>query len=175
MGCFVTALGLIFIDFPLVFKAFREHELFSKNITSRAVLSPTWPILHRLWPPKCVQNGSQNGLQNGSQITLNRSFWLSQGLPEAYTERVKKRSRKNSPKRCEKGAQNGPRQRSKERPVPDCGQGRSMGGPGEALGGFWKHFGWVFGVILVRFLLTLGREHSGIIFGPKKKTRKTNA
>ena len=38
LGCFVTALGVIFIDFSLDFKAFRENSLFSKNIVSRAVL-----------------------------------------------------------------------------------------------------------------------------------------
>ena len=38
---FGSPLGLIFIDFSLVFKAFREDSLFSKNIVSRAVLSPT--------------------------------------------------------------------------------------------------------------------------------------
>ena len=61
LGCCVTALGVIFIDFICVFKAFREHTCFSKSIVSRAILSPTWPILDRFWPPKCVQNGSQNG------------------------------------------------------------------------------------------------------------------
>ena len=49
------------VDFSLVFKAFREHSLFWRNIVSRAVLSPTWPILDRFWPPKWLQNGSQNG------------------------------------------------------------------------------------------------------------------
>ena len=48
----------------------------------------------------------------------------------------------------------------------------ARGGPGEALGGFWEHFRWVFEVIFVRFLLTLGREHSGIILGSKKKLEK---
>ena len=61
LGCFGTALGLIFIDFLLVFKAFREQSRFSKNIVSRRVLSPTWPILDRFWHPKWLQNGSQNG------------------------------------------------------------------------------------------------------------------
>ena len=41
LGHFVTALGVIFIDFSLVFKAFREFSRFSKNSVSRAVLSPT--------------------------------------------------------------------------------------------------------------------------------------
>ena len=61
LGRFGSPLGVIFIDFSLVFKAFREKSIFSKNIVSRAVLSPTWPILGRFWPPKCLQNGSQNG------------------------------------------------------------------------------------------------------------------
>ena len=60
LGHFVTALGVIFIENSLVFQAFREHSLFSKNIVSRAVLSPTWLILSRFWLPKCIQNGSQN-------------------------------------------------------------------------------------------------------------------
>ena len=58
---FVTDLGVIFIDFSLVFKAFREKSRFSKNSVSRAVLSPTWPILGRFWPPKRLQDGSRNG------------------------------------------------------------------------------------------------------------------
>ena len=61
LGRFGTALGLIFIDFPLVFKAFREHSRFSKNIVSRPVLSPTLVILDRFWRPKRLQDGSQNG------------------------------------------------------------------------------------------------------------------
>ena len=64
LGRFVTALGVIFIDFSLVFQAFREHSLFSKNIVSRAVLDRSWPILGRFWPPKWLQNGSQNGAKN---------------------------------------------------------------------------------------------------------------
>ena len=59
LGCFVTALGVMFIDFSLDFKAFRENSLFSKNIVSRAVLSPTWPILGRFWPPKRLQDELQ--------------------------------------------------------------------------------------------------------------------
>ena len=55
----MAALGLIFIDFILVFKAFREISRFSKNSVSRAVLSPTWPILGRFWPPKRLQDGPQ--------------------------------------------------------------------------------------------------------------------
>ena len=35
---FVAALGLIFVDFSLVFKAFRENSLFSKDIVSKTVL-----------------------------------------------------------------------------------------------------------------------------------------
>ncbi len=52
LGRFVTALGDIFIDFPCVFKAFRENSPFAKNIVSRTILSPTWPVLGRFWPPK---------------------------------------------------------------------------------------------------------------------------
>ena len=52
LGRFGSPLGVIFIDFSLVFKAFRENSRFSKNSVSRAVLSPTWPILGRFWPPK---------------------------------------------------------------------------------------------------------------------------
>ena len=57
LGCFVTALGVMFIDFILAFKAFRENSFFSKHIASRAVLDRTWPDLGRFWPPKWVQNG----------------------------------------------------------------------------------------------------------------------
>ena len=57
LGRFVTALGVIFIDFLLVFKAFREKSLFAKNIVSRRVLSPTWPILDRFWPPNAPNMG----------------------------------------------------------------------------------------------------------------------
>ena len=71
LGRFVTALGLIFIDFLLVFKAFREKSLFSKNIVSRPVLSPTWPILDRFWPPKWLQHGSQN-----ESKTIKKSSWI---------------------------------------------------------------------------------------------------
>ena len=59
LGRFGSPLGVIFIDFSLVFKAFRENSRFSKKIVSRAVLSPTWPILGRFWPPKSLQNGPQ--------------------------------------------------------------------------------------------------------------------
>ena len=61
LGRFGSPLGVIFIDFSLVFKAFPENPRFSKNSVSRAVLSPTWPILGRFWPPKRLQDGSQNG------------------------------------------------------------------------------------------------------------------
>ena len=61
LGHFGSPLGVIVIDFLLVFKAFREHSRFSKNIVSRPVLSPTWVILDRFWPPKRLQDGSQNG------------------------------------------------------------------------------------------------------------------
>ena len=61
---FVTDLGVIFIDFSLVVKAFREHRRFSKNITSRAVLDRTWADLGRFWSPKCAPNGTQNDSQN---------------------------------------------------------------------------------------------------------------
>ena len=56
------------------FKAFREHSLFSTNIVSRAVLSPTWPILGRFWPPKRLQDGSQNG-----QKTINKPVQQANG------------------------------------------------------------------------------------------------
>ena len=59
LGHFVTALGVIFIDFSLVFVGFRENSRFSKNSVSRVVLSPTWPILGRFWPPQSLQDGSQ--------------------------------------------------------------------------------------------------------------------
>ena len=64
LGRFVTALGVIFIDFLLVFKAFRENSLFAKNIVPRAVLSPTWPVLGRFWHPKSSPNASPKRLQN---------------------------------------------------------------------------------------------------------------
>ena len=57
LGHFGSPLGVIFIDFSLVFKNFRENSRFSKNIVSRAVLSPTWIILGRFWPPKRLQDG----------------------------------------------------------------------------------------------------------------------
>ena len=38
LGRCVTARGVIFVDFSLVFKAFREKSLFSKNMVSAAVL-----------------------------------------------------------------------------------------------------------------------------------------
>ena len=44
----------------------------------------------------------------------------------------------------------------KRGPEPDRVQGRSRGGPVEAFGGFWKHFGWVFEVIVVRFFVDFG-------------------
>ena len=59
LGHFGSPLGVIFIDFSFVFKAFRENSRFSKNIVSRAVLSPTWPILGRFWPPKSLQDRPQ--------------------------------------------------------------------------------------------------------------------
>ena len=59
LGRFLTALGVIFVEKTLVFKAFRENPRFSKNIVSRPVLSPTWLILARFWPPKRLQDGSQ--------------------------------------------------------------------------------------------------------------------
>ena len=59
LGHFGSPLGVIFIDFSLVFKAFRENSRFSKNSVSRPVLSPTWPILGRFWPPKRLQDGPQ--------------------------------------------------------------------------------------------------------------------
>ena len=59
LGHFRSPRGVKNVDFSLVFKAFRENSSFSKNIVSRAVLSPTWPILGRFWPPKRLQDGSQ--------------------------------------------------------------------------------------------------------------------
>ena len=59
LGRFGSPLGVIFIDFSLVFKAFPENSRFSKNSVSRAVLSPTWPILGRFWPPKRLQDAPQ--------------------------------------------------------------------------------------------------------------------
>ena len=59
LGHFRSPPGVIFIYFSLDFKAFRENVCFSTNIVSRAVLSPTWPILGRFWPPKRLQDGSQ--------------------------------------------------------------------------------------------------------------------
>ena len=42
MGRFGSPLGLENIVVSFVFKAFREHSLFSNNIVSRAVLNRTW-------------------------------------------------------------------------------------------------------------------------------------
>ena len=58
---FVSDPGVIFIDFSFVFKAFREHRRFSKNITSRVVLDRSEPDFGPTWRPKWLPNGSQNG------------------------------------------------------------------------------------------------------------------
>ena len=71
LGDFGSPLGVIFIDFSLVFVRFREHSRCSKNIVSRPVLSPTWAILDRFWPPKRLQDGSQNGSK-----TMKTSWWI---------------------------------------------------------------------------------------------------
>ena len=71
LGHFGSPLGVMFIDFSLVFKAFRENSRFSKNVASRAVLDRTWPDLGRFWLPKWLQNGSQNGAKNDKKIMLS--------------------------------------------------------------------------------------------------------
>jgi len=63
LGRFGTDLGLENIDFSLVFKAFRENSLFSKNIASRAVLTPIWPNLGGFWHPKWSKMALQNDLK----------------------------------------------------------------------------------------------------------------
>ena len=50
-GRFGTDLGVIFIVFSLVFKAFREHRRFSKDITSRAVLERSQADFGATWRP----------------------------------------------------------------------------------------------------------------------------
>ena len=52
LGRFGTDLGVISIDFSLVFKTFREHQRFSKNITSRAVLDRSKTDFGPTWLPK---------------------------------------------------------------------------------------------------------------------------
>ena len=64
LGRFGSQLGFIFVDFSLVFKAFREHSIFSKNIASRAILDRTWPDLGRFWQPKWSQHGTQKRSKN---------------------------------------------------------------------------------------------------------------
>ena len=61
LGHFRSPLGVIFVDLSLVFKAFRENSLFSKNIVSRAVLGPTWHDLGRFWLPFWHPFGTQDG------------------------------------------------------------------------------------------------------------------
>ena len=63
LGHLWSPLGVIFIDFSLVFKAFREHSLFAKHIASRAVLTPIWPNLGRFWRPKWSNMALQNDLK----------------------------------------------------------------------------------------------------------------
>ena len=82
LGRFVTALGVIFIDFSLDFKDFREDSLFSKNTVSRAVLSPTWPILGRFWPPKRLQDGAQKRPKTIQQKKMNFDHFLHRFLIE---------------------------------------------------------------------------------------------
>ena len=53
LGRFGSPLGLGNLVFSLVFKAFREHSLFSNNIVSRTVLN-------RTWSPKPPKMTSQN-------------------------------------------------------------------------------------------------------------------
>ena len=52
LGRFGTDLGVMFIDLSLVFKAFRENQRFSKNITSRAVLDRSKADFGPTWLPK---------------------------------------------------------------------------------------------------------------------------
>ena len=93
LGRFVTALGVIFIDFLLVFKAFREISLFAKNIVPRAVLSPTWPVLGRFWHPKSSPNASPKRLQNDQK---------------SYQKNKTKKERKKTPNRPKKSENAGP-------------------------------------------------------------------
>ena len=80
LGHFRSPLGVKNIDFSLVFVGFREKSRFSKNSVSRAVLSPTWPILGRFWPPKRLQDGSQKRPKTKEKtcwffITFLIDFW----------------------------------------------------------------------------------------------------
>ena len=70
LGRFGTDIGVMFIDFSLVFKAFRENSLFSKIIVSRAILSPTWPILGRFWDPKTPHVGTPKRLQSDQKNNM---------------------------------------------------------------------------------------------------------
>ena len=59
LGHFGGHLGSQKSSETICFKRFRENSRFSKNSVSRAVLSPTWPILGRFWPPKRLQDAPQ--------------------------------------------------------------------------------------------------------------------
>ena len=61
LGHFRSPLGVIFVDFSLVFKAFRENSLFSKNVASRAILDRSWADFGPTWAAKWVRNGTPNG------------------------------------------------------------------------------------------------------------------
>ena len=59
LGHFGGHLGSQKSSETVCFKRFRENPRFSKNSVSRAVLSPTWAILGRFWPPKWLQDELQ--------------------------------------------------------------------------------------------------------------------
>ena len=67
LGCFVTALGVIFIDFIWVFKAFRENSLFFKNYRFKSHLEPNLAHLGSIlgsknapcWHPKTAPKRSK--------------------------------------------------------------------------------------------------------------------
>ena len=70
LGHFGSPLGVIFVDFAGVFKGFRENSRFSKNIVSRAVLSPTWPVLGRFWPPKSPPIAEVDSTFGGLEVDI---------------------------------------------------------------------------------------------------------
>ena len=55
LGHFRSPLGVIFVDFSLVFKAFRENSLFSK----KSFQEPSWTELGSICVDFCLPNGSK--------------------------------------------------------------------------------------------------------------------
>ena len=94
----MIAHGVIFIDFSLVFKAFREHQRFCQNTVSGTVLDPTWLDLTRFWLPKWSQNESQNGTQNDQKSCSILRAKKSENSAHKHT--CNKWCARNSQNRC---------------------------------------------------------------------------